>query len=163
MSLEIERKFIVNGNEWRKHTTASHSYEQAYLSTDPDATVRLRMIDREKAFITIKSRNRGAVRHEWEYAVPADEAEEMFSTLPLLAHISKTRHIAGRWEIDEFHGCLEGLVVAEIEMNAPDEAVTLPPFIGREVTDDPRYFNSALGAAVAPPAQEEAQDATQEA
>lgn len=151
MALEIERKFLVSDDSWREAATERHTLRQAYISTNPDATLRIRIIDSEKAFLTIKSRNCGETRNEWEYEIPLSDAAEMFDKLPVNAGISKTRYIVGPWEIDEFHGALEGLTVAEIELPTADMVVASPSFIGKEVTDDPRYFNSALGLASAPP------------
>ncbi|MCM1110000.1 MAG: CYTH domain-containing protein [Clostridium sp.] len=145
MAYEIERKFLVADPEgFRPYVTESHILEQAYISRDKEATVRLRIIDGREARLTVKSLTRGAVRHEWEYPIPVADAREMLETLPVSALLTKTRHIAGRWEIDEFGGRHRGLILAEIELNSPDEPVEIPPFIGEEVTGDPRYYNSAL-------------------
>lgn len=150
MSKEIERKFLVRSSEYRDLAIQKKEMMQGYLSLDPDATVRVRIVD-EEAFITVKSRNKGAVRNEWEYSMPVDEGTEMLKTCCKSRLIEKTRYIveAGdglKWEIDEFHGSLDGLVVAEIELPEEDYPVILPEFVGKEVTGDPRYYNSSLAS-----------------
>ncbi|MDE6268039.1 MAG: CYTH domain-containing protein [Muribaculaceae bacterium] len=156
MGKEIERKFLVIDESWRSMASRSVSIVQAYLSRRADAVVRLRIAG-DRAFITIKGANRGIVRNEWEYPLPVTDARQMIEAgLPEGTVISKTRHYllmpdSHLWEIDEFHGALSGLVVAEIELSDSAESFEKPPFIGREVSDDPRYYNSALAAASAPP------------
>lgn len=150
MSKEIERKFLVRSSEYRDLAIQKKEMMQGYLALDPDATVRVRIVD-EEAFITVKSRNKGAVRNEWEYSIPVDEGTEMLKTCCKSRLIEKTRYIveAGdglKWEIDEFHGSLDGLVVAEIELPEEDYPVILPEFVGKEVTGDPRYYNSSLAS-----------------
>lgn len=153
MGLEIERKFLVISDSFRLQAVSQTEIAQAYLSDNPDCTVRVRLYG-ETGFITVKSRNIGAVRHEWEYPVPVDEAVEMVR-IAKSGCLTKTRYIvpfAGHtWEIDVFHGALDGLVVAEIELGSADEPFERPDFIGREVTDDARYYNSALVHATEPP------------
>ena len=152
MAKEIERKFLVNGTAYRAMATGSHRIVQGYLSTDPDSTVRIRVRDNE-AFLTVKSRNRGAVRDEWEYRIPVDDALDMLATCHRGRLIEKTRYLVPSadgcglvWEVDEFHGCHQGLTVAEIELPSPDTAFSRPGFIGDEVTGDPAYYNSSLSA-----------------
>lgn len=147
MAKEIERKFLVSSTEFI-HLAESHSHiRQTYLSINPDATVRLRIRD-DKAYLTIKGRNAGAVRDEWEYQLPVRDAEEMADRLCGGFSIDKTRYIVDyrgwKWEIDLFHGRHEGLILAEIEMPTADSHPPLPPFVGPEVTGDPRYYNSTL-------------------
>lgn len=145
MSVEIERKFLVVNDDYKRMATADHRIVQGYLSTDPQATVRVRVLD-SHAFVTIKSKTVGCKRGEWEYAVPVADAEEMLALCR--AKIEKTRwivHFGGcTWEIDEFGGRLDGLVIAEIELPSEDAPYDLPPFAGREVTGDPQYYNSNL-------------------
>lgn len=148
MAKEIERKFLVTGTEYRAEASARYRIIQAYLSRRPESTVRVRIMDRA-AFLTVKGKNKGAVRDEWEYPIPLADAEAMISRCADGTVIDKTRYIAGRWEIDEFHGTLEGLTLAEIELTDADEPIDIPPYIGIEVTGDPRYYNSML---TAPPA-----------
>lgn len=153
MAKEIERKFIVNNKSYREIAQHCHEICQGYLSTDPDATVRVRILD-DKGFVTIKTRNQGCVRNEWEYAVPLVDACQMMEACKGRT-IEKTRYIVVpeddvkglRWEVDEFHGRLQGLVVAEIELPSPDTPFETPSFIGREVTGDARYYNSSLSEA----------------
>lgn len=146
MAKEIERKFLVKDNTYKALSTGSCVMAQGYLSTDIDATVRIR-VSGDKAWITVKSRNRGAVRDEWEYAIPVADARQMLIICKGKV-IEKTRYYVPSgdltWEVDEYHGVHDGLVVAEIELTSADHPVTLPPFIGKEVTGDSRYYNSTL-------------------
>lgn len=147
MAQEIERKYLVNDRTYRNLAVRHKGILQAYLSTSPDATVRLRIID-DKAFLTVKSRNHGCERGEWEYEIPVADARDMIARCNLKEVIEKNRyyvlHDGHTWEIDEFSGRLEGLVLAEIELRSIDETFTLPSFIGKEVTGDSRYYNSFL-------------------
>lgn len=138
MAFEIERKFLVTSDAFKAEAESATEFEQAYISTDPDATVRLRIIDGSSARLTIKSRNHGAVRHEWEYDIPVDDARSMMMNMPVSAMIRKTRYRVGRWEVDCFHAPCPELTVAEIELTSADEPIgTLPAWIGEEVTGDP--------------------------
>ncbi|HBF50895.1 MAG TPA: adenylate cyclase [Massilia sp.] len=146
MGVEIERKFLVEGDAWRT-LGESTLLRQGYLSTDATRTVRVR-IDGERAFLTIKGKSVGASRGEWEYPIPVAEAAELLDTLCQQPLVEKVRHRiaigAHTWEVDEFLGANAGLVVAEIELGSEDEAFRKPDWIGREVTGDARYFNSRL-------------------
>lgn len=146
MAKEIERKFLVKDDTYKALATRSCVMAQGYLSTDIDATVRVRLSG-DNAWLTVKSRNRGAVRDEWEYAIPESDARQMLRICKGKV-IEKTRYYvpAGdlTWEVDEYHGVHDGLVVTEIELPSADHPVTLPPFIGEEVTGDSRYYNSTL-------------------
>lgn len=146
MAIEIERKFLLASDDWRGAVEASQRLAQGYLGGDK-ASVRVR-IGGEQAWLNIKSRQRGVARQEFEYAVPAADAECMLAELCLPGRIEKLRHhvrFAGMlWEIDEFLDDNAGLVVAEIELPAVDAAFARPPWLGREVTDDIRYYNNAL-------------------
>lgn len=146
MSFEIERKFLVKDSTYKDEASEFKHILQCYLNTDPDSTVRLRIID-DKAFLTIKSRNCGAIRHEWEYEIPKDDALDMMKNCNTSSVLEKNRYLVGRWEVDEFLGRLNGLVVAEIELNSANEEFERPEFIGEEVTDNPKYYNSVLCAA----------------
>ena len=145
MATEIERKFLVVGDEWR-HLAVGTPFHQGYLSRDPDRTVRVRVAG-ESAYLTIKGRTHGLSRQEFEYPIPALDALALLAICdgPL---IEKTRYVVEhrghRWEIDEFSGDNSGLVLAEVELLEVNEAVDLPPWVGREVSDDPRYYNSNL-------------------
>ncbi|MDE6208005.1 MAG: CYTH domain-containing protein [Muribaculaceae bacterium] len=147
MAKEIERKFLTTSDSYKTAAFAHTEIIQGYLSTSPDATVRLRLHD-DKAYITVKTRTDGCTRGEWEYEIPHEEALEM---LPACGThlIEKTRWlVAGSngltWEVDEFHGRHAGLVVAEIELPSEDSPFERPDFIGAEVTGQPQYYNSVL-------------------
>jgi adenylate cyclase len=146
MGIEIERKFLLAGDAWRGQGQATRM-RQGYLCSDPERTVRVR-IEGEGAVITIKSKVSGASRGEWEYPIPVADAAELLDRLCEQPLVEKTRHRiahAGHvWEVDEFAGDNAGLVVAEIELGAEDEAFDKPDWIGREVTGDKRYYNSSL-------------------
>ena len=148
MAREIERKFLVAGDGWRPGAVGV-AYRQGYLSAGADAgcTVRARVAG-ERAFLTVKGRAVGASRDEYEYPIPVADAEEMLERLCAGGRIEKLRYrvpFAGRvWEVDEFGGENAPLVVAEVELEDVGAEVSLPPWVGREVTDDPRYTNAAL-------------------
>ncbi|MFN8022946.1 MAG: CYTH domain-containing protein [Acidimicrobiales bacterium] len=151
MGVEIERKFLVEGDGWRTGARASR-IRQAYLVRAAGRSVRVRDED-GRITLTIKGPGDDGDprrRAEFEYELPAADADGLFA-LCEPGTIDKTRHrvdVAGRtWEVDEFHGRLAPLVVAEIELGdgeSPDAEVVLPPWVGREVTDDPSYTNGAL-------------------
>ncbi|MCM1292794.1 MAG: CYTH domain-containing protein [Bacteroides sp.] len=143
MPKEIERKFLVKDNSYKTLADSKIEISQGYLNNDPMATVRVRIAN-EDAFITIKNKNNGCERDEWEYSIPVDDAKEILLRCKCSGIIEKTRYIVGRWEVDEFHGRQQGLVVAEIELDDANENITLPEFISTEVTGDPRYYNSVL-------------------
>ncbi len=149
MGKEIERKFLVRDGSYKEMARKSIAIRQAYISANPDATVRVRVGD-DRAWLTVKGRNRGAVRDEWEWPIAVEEASAMATRLADGWSIDKTRYLVdwkGRtWEVDEFHGRHEGLTVAEVELPAEDADVELPPFVGAEVTGDPAYYNSTLSA-----------------
>ena len=144
--LEIERKFLVRGNGWRTDG-AGVAYRQGYLSTVPERTVRVRLA-RDKGYLTIKGIAVGATRAEYEYEIPAAEAGELLDNLCIHPLIEKTRyrveHQGLTWEVDEFDGDNAGLVIAEVELDAEDQAIILPDWVGNEVTADRRYYNSNL-------------------
>ena len=146
MAKEIERKFLVKNADFKNWAFKSIEIQQGYVSTEPERTVRVRLKD-DKAFLTLKSKNIGIERDEWEYQIPVSDAKEILERM-CTKRILKTRYLVDyeglTWEIDEFHGKLEGLVVAEVELQSPDIQISLPQFIGREVSDNPSYYNSAL-------------------
>ena len=148
MGEEIERKFLVSGEAWRQ-TAEGTRYRQGFLSTEPERTVRVRVAG-PRGSITVKGKNLGARRAEFEYEIPLADAERMLDTLCKRPLIEKVRYVlavgAHTWEIDVFEGDNAGLVVAEIELRREDEAFERPEWVGDEVTDDPRYFNSNLVA-----------------
>lgn len=150
MAKEIERKFLVNSPDYRQAAVKAIEMEQGYLSTLPKATVRVR-ISGERAFITVKGLNHGAERNEWEYEIPVSDARNMLEECSVSTIIKKTRYIVPaenglKWEVDEFHGTHQGLVLAEIELPCADYSVNIPPYIGEEVTGDSRYYNSTLAS-----------------
>lgn len=148
MATEIERKYLVVGDEWRRLGTASE-FRQGYLSTVKERTVRVRVIG-EQGYLAVKGITVAATRTEFEYEIPADEARVMLAELCEQPIVEKNRYaidwVGLVWEVDEFFGANAGLVVAEVELEDADEEIELPEWIGEEVTDDPRYFNSNLVA-----------------
>jgi adenylate cyclase len=148
MAKEIERKFLVRGNTWRGQDGGKR-YRQGYLSTVKERTVRVRTTG-DKGFITIKGESVGATRSEYEYEIPLVDVNEMLDRLCERPLIEKTRYRVSHeglvWEIDEFEGDNRGLIMAEIELKDETQSVTLPGWIGQEVTGDPRYFNANLVA-----------------
>lgn len=145
MPTEIERKFLVKGDAWRTLGTGS-IYRQGYIATG-DRTVRVRVVG-EQAYLTIKGPTTGVARAEYEYVIPIDHALEMLQFLCDRPLIEKTRYRipwAGLlWEIDEFAGENQGLIMAEVELHDPNQAIEFPDWIGEEVSHDPRYYNSNL-------------------
>ena len=146
MPQEIERKFLVRDESWRVPGTGT-LYRQGYLSTVPERSVRVRLI-RDKGYLTVKGASSGAARAEYEYEIPGVEAREMLDNLCERPLIEKTRYCVEfqglTWEIDEFQGCNAGLVIAEVELEEADQAVSLPGWVGKEVTGDRRYYNASL-------------------
>jgi adenylate cyclase len=143
---EIERKFLVKGEEYRALGTCEH-YRQGYLRRAGPATVRIRIAG-DRAYLTVKGPTEGYRRSEYEYPIPLEDARELLDTLCDRPQIEKRRYLvphgAHTWEVDEFLGENSGLVVAEIELGAEDEPFELPAWVGEEVTADPRYRNAAL-------------------
>jgi adenylate cyclase len=148
MAKEIERKFLVRGDRWRGLSRRSRRIRQGYLRRDPERVVRVRVAD-DGAWLTIKGRPVGAERAEFEYAIPRADADDMLAHLCLPPVIEKTRHeitVDGlTWEIDEFHRPNHGLVLAEVELPRADFPLTLPDWIGAEVTGQPQYYNQNMG------------------
>ncbi len=145
--LEIERKFLVTDAIWNELSNSTPSkIIQGYLSTNPECTVRVR-IKNEVAFLTIKGKNKGIVRSEFEYEIPFDEAKEMLTTLTTKS-IEKERYSikVGQhfWDVDVFYGKLKGLILAEIELKSEDEDFEMPNWIDKEVSNDAYYYNSNL-------------------
>ena len=145
MGIEIERKFLVKSDAWRNLGKPVH-YAQGYLVADAERTVRIRIAGKQ-AFITIKGPSDGISRKEFEYEIPTDDAVEMLKMCPIPV-IEKFRtkiSWEGKlWEVDEFKGDNESLVMAEIELQSADEEFVVPPWIDVEVSGDVRYFNSYL-------------------
>lgn len=145
MGKEIERKFLVTGNGWRD--APATTYRQGYLSTDRNRTVRVRVAG-DKGFLTIKGITVGASRTEYEYSIPVEDALEMLANLCLRPLIEKRRYRVDQggpiWEVDVFFGDNEGLILAEVELENESQQIDLPPWIGREVTGDARFYNANL-------------------
>ena len=149
MTQEIEKKFLIRG-DFRKDVFKSLRITQGYLCSAPERTVRIRVRD-DRGFITIKgiAGASGASHFEWEKEIPADEAMELLA-LAEPGVIDKTRHLIRNsdgvhtWEVDEFHGDNEGLLMAEIELGDENESFDRPDWLGEEVTGDGRYYNSML-------------------
>jgi adenylate cyclase len=147
MAKETERKFLIK-QEFRHLAVRKISITQAYLSVDPERTIRIRIADNE-AFITIKGRDTGKsfTRNEWEYSILISDANEIMK-LCLPGMIQKTRYVIPsgdhNWEVDVFHGKNEGLIIAEIELSSEDEQFDKPDWVGEEVTGNPEYYNSNL-------------------
>ncbi len=148
MAKEIERKFLLTGEQWRKLAQGTH-YRQGYLNSIKERTVRIRTIN-DKAYLTIKGITISATRAEYEYEIPHADCMEMLDGLAERPIIEKNRYkipYAGLiWEVDEFLGVNKGLVVAEVELESEDQEFEKPDWVGEEVTGDPRYFNSNLVA-----------------
>ena len=147
MGIEIEHKYLVKDDSYKRLSYSNSTIRQGFLSRDPERTVRVRVRD-DQGFITIKGKGDGAAHPEFEYEIPLDDAVRLMSLCEPPV-IEKTRYIVmhdgNRWEVDKFHGNLEGLVIAELEVPSEDYRFSLPPFVGREVTGNPKYYNSQLG------------------
>lgn len=146
MAIEIERKFLVKGDGWR-FLSSGTIYRQGYIATEKGKTVRVRVFGKQ-ARLTIKGPTKGRTRAEFEYPIPLEDAEEILNTLCKPPLIEKTRYKIPLhdliWEIDEFHGANQGLIIAEVELEEESQNLDFPDWIGEEVSDDPRYFNSSL-------------------
>lgn len=146
MGIEIERKFLVKNNLWKASANNGTDFKQAYLTSGGPCSVRVRK-EGNKANLNIKSATLGILRQEFEYPIPLDEAEELLS-LFCSPTVTKRRYkvdYAGKtWEIDVFAGDNDGLIVAEIELDHPDEDFELPPWLGDEVSNEARYYNTEL-------------------
>lgn len=167
MGKEIERKFLTQADTYRQLATGTY-YHQGYIPTLNGMTVRIRIAG-ERAYTTFKDHAVGLTRHEFEYEIPVDDAQQMLTLMCTQPQIEKHRFVIPlesctdaegnrciatlsdgtlieglHWEVDEFHGDNEGLVVAELEVPSEDVRFTLPAWIGQEVTGDHRYYNSQL-------------------
>ncbi len=146
MAEEIERKYLLKNDEWKKQIQKSFSIKQGYLNTHPERTVRIR-IKNDKGILTIKGLTKGITRLEYEYEVPFQDAMELLDLCeqPI---VEKVRHIVIyenlTWEIDIFDGVNKGLQLAEVELDSEDQIFKVPNWIDKEVTADRRYYNSSL-------------------
>lgn len=151
MAREIERKFLLENEQWKALAHKKTFYAQGYLNDIADKTckssVRVRL-EGDKAKMNIKSLEIGLSRDEYEYEIPFSDAKKMLESLAVGPVIEKDRYLvtlgSHTWEIDEFHGENTGLVVAEVEMQSEDEVVEIPAWAGREVTEEVRYYNISL-------------------
>ena len=146
MNIEIERKFLLISDDWRQRVVGT-LYRQGYLCTDPQRTVRVR-VGGGTAILAVKGEGDGLARPEFEFPIPAADAEQLLARCCLQPLVEKYRYripFAGLiWEVDEFLGANRGLVLAEIELERVDQPVPLPSWVGAEVTADPRYYNAYL-------------------
>ena len=146
MGIEIERKFLVKDETWRALARGT-KYHQGYLSSNKERTVRIRTIGNQ-GYLTIKGIAKGAVREEYEYEIPAAEARAMLENLCEKPLIEKSRYNIEYhglvWEVDEFYGENQGLIIAEVELDFNDQKFKKPKWIGTEVTGESKYFNSNL-------------------
>lgn len=147
MPVEIERKFLVLGDAWRREADAGVFIRQGYLTKDQQPSVRVRISGTDKGKLTLKHPRSGITRLEYEYPIPVDEAEEMLD----LCHgaiVIKQRYNMSMgdlvWQIDVFEGENLGLVMAEIELSSEGQEFHRPDWVGEEVTQDRRYQNSQL-------------------
>lgn len=147
MAIEIEHKFLLANDDWRPKVSHSVTFRQGYLSSQANTSIRVRISD-EKAWLNIKSAVIGTHRHEYEYEIPLTDAEEIITNLCRKPLIEKNRHYVVEqgltWEIDEFFGENQGLIVAEIELDEIGQTFPKPSWLGQEVTNDMRYYNNNL-------------------
>lgn len=147
MALEIERKFLLANDSWRKESYKSVKYVQGYMGSNEQSSIRIRIED-NRANLNIKSKTIGVQRAEYDYEIPIDEAEEMLYSLCDTPLIEKERffvkHQTHIWEIDVFAGDNHGLIVAEIELGSANESFGKPQWLAEEVTEDSRYYNVCL-------------------
>jgi CYTH domain-containing protein len=148
MSLEIERKFLVKNEEFKLFAFDKKIIKQGYLNSDKTRTVRIRITD-TAAFLTIKgaSNSSGTTRFEWEKEIDKNEGEQLLllceqSIIDKTRYYIKNEHLT--FEVDEFYGDNQGLIVAEIELNSENESFKKPNWLGEEVTGDEKYYNSKL-------------------
>ncbi|MGQ4516187.1 CYTH domain-containing protein [Streptomyces sp. DW26H14] len=154
MGTEIERKFLVRATGWRPLAGETHRLRQGYLSTDPAREVRVRVVDESEAYLTIKAKQQGPVRAEFEYEIPVADARELLTRCTGRLIEKDRHHLAttapGAWVVDAYTNAHEGLTVLEIEWRGWEHTTpppfTLPDWVGRDVTGDRRYSNAALAA-----------------
>ncbi len=150
MPVEIERKFLVKSDAWRKTAGIGRRFCQGHISKGSLSSVRVRRAA-DQAYLTVKGARIGIARAEFEYDIPVEHAEEMLQSLCAKPLLEKTRYCViyddVTWEIDVFAGPAEGLVVAEVELSSVDQEVSMPEWIGVEVTNDPRYRSSSINLA----------------
>jgi len=149
LAIEIERKFLLRSEAWRRQSSGSELIVQGYLANTARSSVRVRLAG-TRAWLSVKSMTRDIVRQEFEYPIPSAEADAMLYSLCEGPLLQKRRHDvrcgASRYEVDEFHGRNAGLVVAEIELESPDQDFERPDWLGDEVTRQSRYYSFRLTA-----------------
>jgi adenylate cyclase len=147
MALEIERKFLVAGDSWRGQVSRHCVMRQGYLAGEGGRSSMRVRLEGDEAHLNIKAAVIGSARAEYDYLIPANDAREILQTL-CVGKLEKTRHYIDQgeltWEIDEFVGANAGLVIAEIELTSVDQDFARPDWLGREVTDERRYYNHHL-------------------
>lgn len=147
MADEIERKFLVANQGWCSHVFKKSRIKQGYIAVNERCAVRIRITDTE-ALLTIKSAGLAISRKEYEYAIAADEALEMMERFCPKQYVEKTRHYVRHqhsvWEVDVFEGLNQGLVLAEIELESVSDSISLPDWVGEEVSTEARYLNNNL-------------------
>lgn len=156
MGIEIERKFLVESDDWRSHVERSVHMRQGYFRTGPESTVRVRLVDplgesatsEAHGVLTIKGAPSNGIRPEFEYTIPPEDVEQMLDLFCGDRIVSKVRHYVEHaehtWVVDDFEGENAGLVMAEIELDAPDETFDTPGWVATDVSDDPSYTNAEL-------------------
>jgi adenylate cyclase len=149
MAIETERKFLVRSDGWRTHVVDTHQFEQGYLTPHSENTVRVRLADEMRGWVTIKGPSDGPSRAEYEYSIPAEDARGLLGLCgPRL--IVKRRHLldytVAEWTVDEFEGRHDGLVLCEVEFRNGVARIETPDWLGDEVTGDSRYYNAHLAA-----------------
>jgi adenylate cyclase len=147
MNIEIERKYLVRSDDWKKLAISRSAIRQAYLDMNPKVSIRVRIRDNSQATLTVKSSPSALRRLELEYPIPTLEAEALIP----LRHgtvVEKIRHVIPcgnlAWEVDEFSGANAGLLIAEIELPSEHHHVELPAWVGQEVTGQKQYYNGSL-------------------
>jgi len=147
MATEIEHKFTLKNDNWRSEVVKSERLVQGYLAGNERSSIRVRIAG-DKANLNIKSATLGIYRQEYEYEIPLADGEKILEDLCEKPVIDKVRHYVqyeGKtWEVDEFGGENEGLIVAEVELNSEDEEFAIPEWADKNVSGDPRYYNVSL-------------------
>ena len=142
MAVEIERKFLVANDQWKKSVTGSVHIRDGLVAYDHGKKVRVRIAD-NRATLTIKGYRAGIARGEFEYPIPLSDAEDIFRTMCEGQVLEKRRHLVSfdgmRWEVDVYEGLLAGVVIAEVEMATANQTIAIPDWVGQEVTGDPKY------------------------
>lgn len=150
MPVEIERKFLVKSDAWRETAGIGRRFCQGHISKGSLSSVRVRRAS-DRAYLTVKGARLGIARAEYEYEIPVEHTEGMLQSLCAKPLLEKTRYCVIQdgvtWEVDVFAGPADGLIVAEVELSSVDQQVSIPDWIGAEVTNDPRYRSSSINSA----------------